>query len=40
VGLLAFGPGSQVIPAFVQNYELFGVMTRALGLTTARTAQS
>jgi alkaline phosphatase len=32
VDLFAFGPGSQALPPFIQNYELFGVMTDALGL--------
>ncbi len=30
VELLAFGPGSEQIPAFIRNYELFGIMTDAL----------
>ncbi len=32
VELFAFGPGSQTIPAFVKNYEMFGLMTSALGI--------
>ena len=31
--LAAFGPGSEEIGCFVQNNALFGVMTRALGLS-------
>ena len=31
--LAAFGPGSEEIGCFVQNTALFGVMTRALGLS-------
>lgn len=30
VDLLAFGPGSEQIPAFMRNNELFGIMTDAL----------
>ncbi|MFO8026955.1 MAG: alkaline phosphatase [Opitutales bacterium] len=30
VDLLAFGPGSEQIPGFIQNNELFGIMTDAL----------
>ena len=32
VDLFAFGPGSERITPFIQNFELFGVMTQALGL--------
>ena len=32
VELLAFGPGSAPIPAFIKNYELFGFMRNALGV--------
>ncbi len=34
VPLLAFGPGSQVIPPLIQNNQLFHYMTQALGLKT------
>lgn len=30
VELLGFGPGSEQLPAFIRNYELFDVMTHAL----------
>jgi alkaline phosphatase len=33
VELFAFGPGAQAIPPFVKNYELFGIMTSALGIS-------
>ena len=32
VDFFAFGPGSEAIPPFLKNYELFGIMTSALGL--------
>ena len=32
VELLAMGPGSEQVPGFIQNYELFGLMTDALGI--------
>jgi len=32
VELFAFGPGSHALPPFIENYELFGLMTDALGL--------
>ena len=32
VDVFAFGPGSEQITPFIKNYELFGVMTQALGL--------
>lgn len=32
VDLFAFGPGAQAVPPFVNNYEMFGIMTDALGL--------
>lgn len=32
VELFAFGPGSQAVPPFLKNYELFGLMVDALGL--------
>ena len=34
VELLAFGPGSSAIPHYIENYELFGYVTNALGLKT------
>ncbi len=34
VELFAFGPGASEIPSFIENYQLFGHMTRALGLKT------
>ncbi len=34
VPLLAFGPGSEVIPPLIQNNHLFNYMTQALGLKT------
>ncbi|MGZ0655866.1 alkaline phosphatase [Coraliomargarita sp. W4R72] len=33
VELFAFGPGAETIPSFVKNYEMFGVMTSALGIS-------
>jgi alkaline phosphatase len=33
VELFAFGPGSQAIPPLVKNYEMFGIMTSALGIS-------
>jgi alkaline phosphatase len=33
VELAAFGPGSENLHGLVQNTALFGMMTRALGLT-------
>jgi alkaline phosphatase len=35
VELFAFGPGAETVPAFVKNYEMFGIMTQALGIQTA-----
>jgi alkaline phosphatase len=32
VELFAFGPGSRALPPYIENYELFGLMTDALGL--------
>lgn len=32
VELFAFGPGAQALPPFIENYELFGLMTNALGI--------
>jgi alkaline phosphatase len=32
VELFAFGPGSQAIPPFVKNYQIFGFVTSALGI--------
>ncbi|MEO0510480.1 MAG: alkaline phosphatase [Verrucomicrobiota bacterium] len=32
VELLAFGPGSTLLPGFIKNYELHGMMTKALGI--------
>ncbi len=32
VELFAFGPGSEAVPSFIENYELFGIMSSALGL--------
>lgn len=34
VDLFAFGPGSEVLPYFLKNCELFTIMTDALGLRT------
>jgi len=34
VELFAFGPGSEAVPSFVKNYEMFEMMTRALGIRT------
>lgn len=34
VDLLTFGPGADSVPAFIDNNELFGIMTTALGLKT------
>lgn len=36
VELLAWGPGSELIPGFVQNFELFGMMGEALDIATMR----
>jgi alkaline phosphatase len=33
VDLFAFGPGSERIQPFIRNFELFGVMTQALGVS-------
>ncbi|WPJ97439.1 alkaline phosphatase [Coraliomargarita algicola] len=35
VELFAFGPGSETVPAFVRNYELFGILTKSLGIQTS-----
>jgi len=32
VELFAFGPGSESVPAFIDNYEVFGILTSALGI--------
>lgn len=32
VDLFAFGPHATDVPAFIKNYEIFGIMTTALGL--------
>lgn len=32
VELFAFGPGSEAIPPFINNYEVFGILTNALGI--------
>jgi alkaline phosphatase len=32
VDLMAFGPGSEAVGGYMKNYQLFEVMTRALGL--------
>ena len=32
VEMFAFGPGSQAIPPFVKNYEMFGIVSAALGI--------
>lgn len=34
VEFAAFGPGSESFPPFIQNNEVFGIMTRALGVAT------
>ena len=34
VNATAFGPGSESLPSFMENYELHGLMTAALGLPT------
>jgi alkaline phosphatase len=34
VDVFACGPGSERLPSFIKNYELFGIMTQALGLST------
>lgn len=36
VELAAFGPGSEAVGGLIQNNELFGLMTRALGVAVAR----
>lgn len=35
VDLFTFGPGADRVPAFLENHELFGMMTDALNLDTA-----
>ncbi len=35
VDLFAYGPGADSVPAFIENSELFGIMTNALGFDTA-----
>ena len=32
VELFAFGPGSEAIPPLIKNYEIFGILTKALGI--------
>jgi alkaline phosphatase len=32
VELFAFGPGSEAIPAMIKNYEIFAILTNALGI--------
>jgi alkaline phosphatase len=32
VELFAFGPGSETIPPLIKNYEMFGILTKALGI--------
>ena len=32
VELFAFGPGAESIPPLIKNYEIFGILTKALGL--------
>lgn len=32
VELFAFGPGSETIPPLIKNYEIFGILTKALGI--------
>ena len=32
VELFAFGPGSESIPPLIKNYEIFGILTKALGI--------
>lgn len=32
VEFAAFGPGSEALPPFIQNKDVFGLMTRALGI--------
>ena len=32
VELFAFGPGSEMIPPLIKNYEIFGILTKALGI--------
>jgi alkaline phosphatase len=34
VDVFACGPGARRLPFFIKNYELFGIMTQALGLST------
>ena len=36
VELAAFGPGSEAVGGLIQNNEVFGIMTRALGVGAAR----
>lgn len=35
VDLFTFGPGAETVPAYLENHELFGIMTRTLGLDSA-----
>ncbi|MDQ8209118.1 alkaline phosphatase [Coraliomargarita sp. SDUM461003] len=35
VELFAFGPGSETVPAFVKNYEIFGIINNTLGIQTS-----
>ena len=37
VELAAFGPGSETIGGLIQNHQLHGIMSRALGLTSEQT---
>jgi len=32
VDVFAFGPGAEALPAFIKNYEMFGLVTGALGI--------
>ena len=34
VDLFTYGPGAEQVPPFVKNYEMFGLMTSTLGITT------
>jgi len=34
VDFFAFGPGSEAVPPFIKNYEVFGLVASALGLNT------
>jgi alkaline phosphatase len=40
VELAAFGPGSEAVHGLMQNTDLFGIMTRAIGVPAAKSAAS